>query len=86
MRPEIKSTRIEISTSHKRNSIYITFYCGRNEMKIRFAGCPRNTAHSIRTDHSCFDKINAFADVSFCMISFRVMFDCNEITPAMSFI
>ena len=85
MRPEIKSTRIEISTSHKRNSIYIIFYCGRNKMKIRFGSCPRNMAHSIRTNHSCFDKINACADVSFRMISFRVVFDCNEIAPAMSF-
>ena len=31
MRPEMKSTRKEISIHHNRNSVYITFHCGRNE-------------------------------------------------------
>ena len=35
MRPEMKSTRIEFSTSHKRNSVYITFHCGLNEISFR---------------------------------------------------
>ena len=30
IRPEMKSTRTEISTHHKRNFAYITFHCGRN--------------------------------------------------------
>ena len=74
MNPEMKSTRNEISTYHKRNSIYITFHCGRNEMKFRFAGGLGKTAHSIKVDHLRFDEINPSANVSFRMISFRVVF------------
>ena len=32
MRPEMKSSRNEILTLHKRKSVYITFHCGRNEV------------------------------------------------------
>ena len=31
MRPEMKSTWNNISIHHKRNSVYITFHCGRSE-------------------------------------------------------
>ena len=34
MRPEMKSTRSEISIHHKGNSVYITFHCGRNEVNF----------------------------------------------------
>ena len=34
MRPAIKSTGNEISTHHKRNSVYITFHCEGNEMNF----------------------------------------------------
>ena len=34
MRPEMKSTPVEIATYHKRNSVYVPFYCDRNEMNI----------------------------------------------------
>ena len=76
----IKSTRIEISTGHKRNSVCITFHCGWNEIKFRSRGGPRNTAHLVRPNHSCFDEINACPDVSFRMISFRVLFTWHFIT------
>ena len=36
MRPEMKSTRNEILSHHKRNSVYINFHYGQNEMKFRF--------------------------------------------------
>ena len=36
MKPEMKSTHNEFSNHYKRNSVYITFHCRRNEMKIRF--------------------------------------------------
>ena len=41
MRPEMKSTRNEISTHHKRNSVYITFHCRRSENEISFSGVVR---------------------------------------------
>ena len=50
MRPEMKSTQNQISTHHKKNSVYITFYCGGNEIKRPF---------SIKANHFCFDEINA---------------------------
>ena len=34
IRPEMKSTRYEISTHHERNSVSITFLYGRNEMNF----------------------------------------------------
>ena len=73
MRSDMKSTRNEISTHHKRNSVYITFQCGRNEMKFRFDGGTRKTTHSVKTNRFCFDDINVCADI-FDMISFRVVF------------
>ena len=72
MRPEKKSTQNEISTRHKRNFVYTTFYCGENEMKIRFGGGPRKMTYSIN-HHSCFDEINTCADVFFAVISFRIV-------------
>ena len=72
MRPKMRSTRNEISTHHKRNSISLLFTAG--EMKFRFGGGPRKTAHSIKANHFCFDKINACTDVPFYMISLPVVF------------
>ena len=34
MRPDMKSTRNEISDDHKRISVYLTFHCERNEMNF----------------------------------------------------
>ena len=79
-RPEIKSIWNEFLTHHKRNSVYIAFRCGRNEMKFRFRGGPRKAAHWIKAKNSCFVEINACADVSFRMISFWVMFTWHFIT------
>ena len=74
MKPEMKSTRNEISNDHERSSIHITFHCGRNEMKFRFGGGPKKTAHSVKANHFCFDEINARTDVSFHIVSFRIVF------------
>ena len=41
MRFKIKSTRNETSTHRKRNSVYITFHYGRNEMKFHFGDGPK---------------------------------------------
>ena len=68
MRLEMKSTRYEILTHHKINSVYITFHCRRNKMKFRFWGGPMNTAHSAEANQFCFDEINASANVSVHMI------------------
>ena len=35
-----------VGAHHKRNSVYITFHCGLNEMSFRFGGAPRKTDHS----------------------------------------
>ena len=43
-------------------------------MKCRFGGGRRKTAHSVKADQFCFDETNACADVSFHIISFRVVF------------
>ena len=59
---------------HKRNPIYITFNCGRNEMKLCFGDGPKKPAHSAKTSRSGFDEINACADASFRMISFWLVF------------
>ena len=32
MRPEMKYTQNEISSRHEKNSVYITFHCGWNEI------------------------------------------------------
>ena len=58
----------------------ILFNCGRNEIKFRFGGGPRNTTHSERANHSCFDEVNAYAEISFPMISFRVVFTWHFVT------
>ena len=76
MRPEMKPTRIEISTYHKKNSVYITFYRGRNEMKF-VSGVVRDK-HPIKKKPVNF--VYACADVSFHMISFRVVFTWCFIT------
>ena len=65
MTHEIKSTQNEISIHHKRNSVYITFHCGQNEIKFHFRGGLRKTAHPEKANHICFDEIKACADVSF---------------------
>ena len=59
---------------HKRNPIYITFNCGQNKIKFCFGDGPKKPANSAKTSHSCFDEINAYADVSFHLISFRLVF------------
>ena len=43
-------------------------------MKFCFGDGSKKTAHSAKTCHSCFDEINACANVSFRMISFRLVF------------
>ena len=67
-------TRNEILTHQKRNSVYITSRCRWNEVKILFGGGTRKTTHSVKANHFYFYEINAFADVSCRLISFRVMF------------
>ena len=42
-------------------------------MKFCFRDGSRKTVHSAKANHSCFDEINACADVSFRMISFWVV-------------
>ena len=74
MRLEMKSTQDGIETYRKKNPICITFKCGRNEMKFCFAECSKKKADSAKTSHSCFDEINACADVSFRMISIWLVF------------
>ena len=74
MGSEMKSTGNETLTHHKRNSVYIAFHCGQNEMKFRFRVGSRKTVYSGKANHFCFDEISSCADVSFHMISFRVMF------------
>ena len=41
LRLEMKSTQDGIETHRKRNPIYITFNCGRNEMKFCFEDGPK---------------------------------------------
>ena len=82
MRLEMKSTRYEILTHHKINSVYITFHCRRNKIKFRFWGGPMNTAHSAEVNQFCFDEINASANVSVHMIQFRVLFTLYFITES----
>ena len=53
---------------------YITFHRGRNDMKFRLGGSLRKTVHSIKSNHFCFDEINARTNVFFPVISFRVVF------------
>ena len=62
MRPEMRSTLIYISTSHERNSLYITFHCRRNEVKFRFGSGLRNTVHWVKGNYSRFDEIHVCAD------------------------
>ena len=80
MRSEIKSTRNWVLTHPERNSLYITFYCGQNETKFGYGAGPRKTDHSVKASHPCLDEINACADVSFRMISLRVVFTWYFIT------
>ena len=47
---------------------------------FRFRIGPRKTAHSGKANHSCFDEVNACADVCFRMILFRVVFAWQFIT------
>ena len=61
---------------HKRNYVYLTFHCGRNETNFFFRGSPRWTALRIKTNLLVY----ACADVSFHMISFRVVFTWYFIT------
>ena len=58
----------------KRNSVYFTFRCGRIEMKFRYRGDPKKTAHSVKTNNFCFDEINTCTDVSFHIVPFWVVF------------
>ena len=44
LRHEMTFTRNEISFHHKKKSAYITFQCGRNEMKFLFRGGRNKTA------------------------------------------
>ena len=76
----MKSTRNEILTHCKESSVYITFLCGRNEVKICFGDGPRKMIHSVKANHFCFDEITACADVSFCIISIRIVFIWHFIT------
>ena len=39
MKPEVK-----FRSSLKKNYVYITYYCGLNEIKFHFGGCRRKTA------------------------------------------
>ena len=43
-------------------------------MKFYFGVGPRKTVHSVKANHFCFYEINAYANVSFHMISFWVVF------------
>ena len=70
MKPEMKSPQNEILTNHKKNSVYITFHCGRNDMKFRFGGGPRKTVHSLKANHFCFDETNTcrcFLSFGYCL-------------------
>ena len=80
MRPEMKSTQNELLSHHKRNYVYITFHWGRNEMKFYFGVGLGKTVHSVKANHFCFDEINAYANVSFHMISFWVVFTWHFVT------
>ena len=81
MRPEMQSIRNEISTHYKRNYVYITFHCGAKWNEISFRGWfDKKTAHPVKVNSSCFDEINVCVDVSFRMISFRVVFTWHFIT------
>ena len=46
----------------------------RNEKKFRFGCGARKAARSVKANHFSFDEINTCANVSFHMISFRVVF------------
>ena len=70
MKPEMKSTRNEISTHHKKNSIYTTFHCERNEMN--FVSWEFRNNRSIKLKPIIL--VYASADASFHMISFRLVF------------
>ena len=73
MRPNIKSTRNEILSHHKEILFTLSFNTSEIKLRFHFGGGPRKTGYSVRADHICFDNINACADVSFNMISFRVV-------------
>ena len=45
MRPEMKYTRNKILLRHEEESIYVTYHCGRNEMKFLFRVGRSETAH-----------------------------------------
>ena len=70
MRPEMKSSRNEVSTRHKINSVDITFHYGRNKMNF-FSGVVRDKRP---IKYKSIILIYACADVSFHMILFRVVF------------
>ena len=51
MKPEIRSTRNETLTHHKRNSVYITSQCEKNEVKFCFEGASKKTTHLLKAMH-----------------------------------
>ena len=77
MRPEMKSTRNKMLTQQKRNYVYITFHCGRNEMKFRFGGGPRQTVHSVKANHSCLRMCRSFLLYDFISGSVYMVF-CHQ--------
>ena len=68
MRPEMKTTRIKISTYHKRNSVYITFYCRHNEMNFLSGWSKINTPLS-KSDQFCLRMCRCFLSFDFIFIN-----------------
>ena len=64
----MESTRNEILILHKKKFVYINAHCGQKEVKLCFGGGLKETTHSLRAYHFCFDEINVWADVRFQMI------------------
>ena len=59
----MKSTLNEILTHHKKNSVSITFHCGRNKMKFCFGGGPTKTAYSIKPMCRCVLCCDLFSGI-----------------------
>ena len=74
MRPEIKfyPTIKEV--------MFTLLFTWTKRSEVFFKDWSKKAAHSVKANQLCFDEIKPCADVSFHMISFRVVFTCYFIT------
>ena len=72
MRREMKPTQNETSTHHKRNSVYITFYCGQNE--ISFRGLSETNDPFSKANQTCLRRCRSFLSFDFISVSVYMLF------------